>query len=236
MSNMVDLFCELVRIDSESGEEATLIAHLKKLFEKELQANCVIDDYGNLIAKVSAKGSKKTTPILLGAHADTVKPGNGVEPVVEDGVVRSAGETILGADDKAGIVEILEALRTAKKHPPVEVVITRNEEVGLLGAKNLDRSELKASMGFVLDGDDVDKVVILRGCRCRNYREGRARRNGTGKGNLCNPCCRQGNHKHARRPHRRGDHRQRGHHSRGDDSKRCAGESDTCSRMPQPQP
>jgi tripeptide aminopeptidase len=160
MSNMVDLFCELVRIDSESGEEATLIARLKKLFEKELQADCVVDDYGNLIAKVSAKGSKTTTPILLGAHADTVKPGKGVAPVVEDGVVHSAGETILGADDKAGIVEILEALRTAKKHPPVEVVITRNEEVGLLGAKSLDRSKLLAKMGFILDGEDLDKVVI----------------------------------------------------------------------------
>ena len=160
MSNMVGLLCELARIDSESAEEVTLIAHLKKLFENELQADCVVDDYDNLVAKVSAKGSKTTTPILLGAHADTVKPGKGVEPVVENSVVRSGGETILGADDKAGIVEILEALRTAKKHSPVEVVITRNEEVGLLGAKNLDRSRLQASMGFILDGEDLDKLVI----------------------------------------------------------------------------
>jgi len=160
MSNVLDLFCELVRIDSESGEEAALISHLRDLFEEGLRADCVVDDYGNLIARVPAKGSTKKTPILLGAHADTVKPGKRVEPVISDGVVRSSGETILGADDKAGIAEIYEALQTATKHPPVEIVITRGEEIGLLGAKKLDRSKLRAQMGFVLDGDELNEIVI----------------------------------------------------------------------------
>jgi tripeptide aminopeptidase len=160
MSDVLDLFCELARIDSESGEEATLIGHLRELFEEGLEADCVLDDYGNLIARVSAKGSTKETPILLCAHADTVKPGKGVEPVISDGVVRSSGETVLGADDKAGIAEIYEAVRSATKRPPVEIVITRGEETGLEGAKNLDRSKLRATMGFVLDGDELDEIVI----------------------------------------------------------------------------
>lgn len=160
MPDLVELFCKLVRIDSESGEEAVIIEHLKGLFERELGADCTLDDYGNLVARVEALNSQADTPILLGAHADTVKPGKGIEPVVEGGVIRSAGDTILGADDKAGIVEIFEAVRTADRRPPLEIVITREEETGLLGAKNLDRAKLRANMGFILDGDELDTVVI----------------------------------------------------------------------------
>jgi tripeptide aminopeptidase len=89
-----------------------------------------------------------------------VKPGQGIKPVVDDGIVHSAGDTILGADDKAGIAEILEAVSTATKRPPVEIVITRGEEVGLLGAKSLDISLVSAKMGFVVDGEDAATIVI----------------------------------------------------------------------------
>jgi len=160
MTDLVSLFCEFVRIDSESGEEAGFIDYLRELFGRELGASCVLDSYGNLIAHVPAKGSEKAEPILLGAHADTVKPGKGIKPVIEDGVIRSAGETILGADDKAGIAAILEAVRTAKRRPPVEIVITRGEEVGLLGSKNLDLTMVKSKKGFVVDGDELDTVII----------------------------------------------------------------------------
>ena len=58
-------------------------------------------------------GCEGVEPILLSCHGDTVKPGVGIEPVLVDGVIRSKGDTILGADDKAGIAEVLEALRVA---------------------------------------------------------------------------------------------------------------------------
>ncbi len=157
---LVDDFCAFVRIDSESGEEERFISYLEERFTRELQAECVRDSYGNLIARVPGDGSNKTEPILLGAHADTVKPGTGIEPVVEDGVIRSKGDTILGADDKAGIAEIFAAVRTASKRPPVEIVITRGEEIGLLGAKNLDTSLVRAKMGFIADSDVLDTVII----------------------------------------------------------------------------
>jgi len=157
---LIEAFCDMVRIDSESGEEVRFINYLKDLLEKELEARCELDAYGNLIAHVPAKGSEKTEPILLGAHADTVKPGKGIKPVIEDGVIRSAGETILGADDKAGIAAILEAVRTAKRRPPVEIVITRGEEVGLLGSKDLDLTMVKSKKGFIVDGDELDTVII----------------------------------------------------------------------------
>ena len=156
---MIKQFMEMVQIDSESGNEAQFIDYLKGEFEK-LDGIATIDSYGNLVAKFPSKNSNVTEPILLSCHADTVKPGVGIEPVLTDGVIRSKGETILGADDKAGIAEMLEALRTAEIRPPVEVAISRQEEVGLFGVKNLDYSLISARKGFLLDNDTLDTIVI----------------------------------------------------------------------------
>jgi tripeptide aminopeptidase len=158
--SMVDIFMELVRIDSESGQEEEVLKYLESFLTDELDAKCERDSYNNLIAKIPGKNSDKKEPILLSCHADTVKPGKGIEPVLESGIIRSKGETILGADDKAGITEVLEALRTAEKRPPVEFVISREEEIGLVGAKHLDTTKLSAKMGFLFDGDVLDKIVI----------------------------------------------------------------------------
>lgn len=156
---MVNQFMEMVKIDSESGNEANFIDYLKTEFEK-VGASAEKDDYGNLIAKLPAKNCDKTESILLSCHADTVKPGIGIEPVIKDGVIRSAGDTILAADDKAGIAELLEALRVSDIHPPVEIAISREEEVGLHGVKNLDFTKLKSTKGFLLDNDTLDTIVI----------------------------------------------------------------------------
>ncbi len=156
---MIKQFMEMVQIDSESGEEAAYIDYLLEEFKK-VGAAAQKDSYGNLIAKLPAKGCEGKDPVLLSCHADTVKPGKGIEPVLKDGVIRSAGDTILGADDKAGIAEMLEALRIAEIHPPVEIAISRQEEVGLLGVKNLDFSKLTAKKGFLLDNDEMETIVI----------------------------------------------------------------------------
>lgn len=156
----VQIFCELVKIDSESGNEDKIMEHLKESFTRELGAHCTSDAYGNLIARVAARGSKRSEPVLLGAHADTVKPGEGIEPTLKDGELRAASDTILGADDKAGIVEIFEGVRTAPLRPPVEIVITRNEEVGLLGAKHLDITLVNAKTGYVFDTSELDTVIL----------------------------------------------------------------------------
>ena len=110
---LIDIFFNMVRISSESGEEKEFVSYLKDLFTKELKAKCSIDNYGNLIVKIPAKNTTRTEPVLFGLHADTVKPGKNIEPILKDGIIRSKGETILGADDKAGIAELFEAIRTA---------------------------------------------------------------------------------------------------------------------------
>jgi tripeptide aminopeptidase len=156
---MIKQFMEMVQIDSESSNEANFINYLENEY-KELGAETFQDSYGNLIAKLPAKGCEGKDPILLSCHADTVKPGVGIEPVLENGIIRAKGETILGADDKAGIAEMLEALRIAKVHPPVEIAISREEEIGLFGVKNLDYSKLTAKKGFLLDNDTLDTIII----------------------------------------------------------------------------
>jgi tripeptide aminopeptidase len=157
---MVRQFMDMVRIDSESGNEARFMTYLLAEL-KALGGQAALDDYGNVIASFPAMGCEAVEPILLSCHGDTVKPGVGIEPVLgDDGVIRSKGDTILGADDKAGIAEVLEALRMAQVRPPVELAVSRQEEVGLLGVKALDFSRITARRGFLMDNDTLDTIVV----------------------------------------------------------------------------
>jgi len=160
MTSIVDLFQNMVQVDSESGNEAKFVQHLKGILERELGAECTLDAHGNLIATLPAKNSSVTEPVMLAAHADTVKPGVGIVPVIENGVIRSEGDTILGADDKAGLAAIIEAVRKADCHPPVEIVSTLGEETGLNGAKALDLNLVRSRRAFIVDGDRLDQVII----------------------------------------------------------------------------
>lgn len=157
---MVKNLCEMVSISSESGEEKEFIEFLKTKFQQEFNGRCQVDSYGNLICKIPPKNSPASEPLMLAAHADTVKPGKGVKPVVRNGVIYSSGDTVLGADCKGGIAEILEAVMSATKHPPLEIVITREEEIGFTGAKNLDYSLISAKRGVLVDMDALDAIVI----------------------------------------------------------------------------
>ncbi|WP_305044560.1 M20/M25/M40 family metallo-hydrolase [Geoalkalibacter sp.] len=122
---------------------------------------------GNLIAYFPAAG-RDTQPLMLSVHMDTVEPAAGVRPVLRDGVFTSAGDTVLGADDKAGIAEIIEALEVMRERDiprgPVEVVVTVCEEVGLLGAKHLDFSLIRSRRGLALDTSGVDLAIHRAPC------------------------------------------------------------------------
>lgn len=169
-------FSTLAAISSPSFHEGEISAYLHKRFEA-LGAEVEIDDAGdkingesgNLIARFVGTDPSRA-PLLLSAHMDTVSPAHGVEPVLRDGVFRSAGATILGADDKSGIAQIIEAIELLHEnnqfYPPLEVVISVCEEVGLLGAKHLDYSKLKAKRGLVLDTSGVG--LVARQAPCAN--------------------------------------------------------------------
>jgi tripeptide aminopeptidase len=157
---VLSTFLEAVRIDSPSGEEAQFGAwcadRLRSLgFTVRIDdtADAAGSDSGNLIAERA--GDVPGLTVVLSAHLDTVGPGRGIEPVVEEGVVRSVGQTVLGADDKAGVAAILEALQRAAdsgmRLAPVRVLLTTGEERGLQGAKALAPAECHGDLCLVLD-------------------------------------------------------------------------------------
>jgi tripeptide aminopeptidase len=97
---------------------------------------------------------------------DTVTPGNGIKPRLdEDGYIRSDGTTILGADDKAGLAAMFEAIRVLKEqqipHGEIQFVITVGEESGLIGARAMDGSKLRAKLGFALDSNgEIGDIAV----------------------------------------------------------------------------
>jgi len=148
---LVNSFCDLVRIDSPSDEEEEVAQHLMARLEKlGLQADR--DAHGNVIA--SEPGDN---PLLLSAHMDTVEPGRGIKPIIKGDRITSDGTTILGGDCKAGVAAVMEGLQSVledgRRHRPVQVVFTRGEEIGLVGAYNLDFSMIQATEAVVFDGN-----------------------------------------------------------------------------------
>jgi len=166
---LADLFKTLVQIDSVSKKEGAIAKTLQGIFES-LGAEVLIDkagskvggDPGNLIASLEGRKAD-VAPLLLNAHMDTVQPGEGVKVLFSDGIFASDGSTVLGADDKSALAVIIEAIRILQEnrlqYGPLEVVITICEEVGLLGAKNLDYSMIKARYGYSLDATDTEGIV-----------------------------------------------------------------------------
>lgn len=168
---IVEEFLELVQVDSVSGRERKMADLLKEKLARlglevreDAAGQAVGSDTGNIIGRLPGCG--RGPALLLCAHMDTVEPGLGVKPRLEDGVIRSSGDTVLGADDKAGVAAILEVLRVVREqrfeHGGLEVVFTIWEEGGLYGAKNLDYSLITAKTGFVLDSDGPPGTIITR--------------------------------------------------------------------------
>ena len=160
-----NLLIELIKIDSLSRKEYDVAMRLKREME-DLGAQVSIDDagervggnVGNLIAHFTGT-APEAMPILLSAHMDTVVPGEGIVPILEGDILRTDGRTVLGGDDKSGVAIICEVLRVIKENrfpcSDVDVVFTICEEAGLIGAKCLDVSRLRARTGLVLDSDSV---------------------------------------------------------------------------------
>lgn len=117
---------------------------------------------GNLYCTLPATGPGE--PLLLSAHMDTVVPGTGVRPVLEGGVIRSQGDTVLGSDDKSGIAAIVEALRTAVEenlpHPELQLVFTVCEELDLGGSRSLEYDRITPRRAVVLDSDGDAGTII----------------------------------------------------------------------------
>jgi len=159
---VLDLFLELAALASPPGKERMVAdrvtAELRALGldVHEDDAGTRIDsNAGNLFCRLPGRADGGTA-IFLCAHLDTVPPLGPLQPVVgEDGIVRNAGGTILGADNKSAVVAMIEAARRIveerRPHTGIELLFTPKEEVGLLGAGAFDHTRLEAGLGFVFD-------------------------------------------------------------------------------------
>ncbi|HXZ56556.1 MAG TPA: M20/M25/M40 family metallo-hydrolase [Gaiellaceae bacterium] len=169
--DVLSLFLELAALPSPPGEERAVADRvLEYLGSLGLEADeddagpRIGSQIGNLLCRVEGSGSG--TPLFFCAHLDTVPLDGAIEPVVgEDGFVRNAGGTILGADNKAAVAAMLEALARLREerrpHPGLELLFTPMEEVGLRGAAAFDKQRLEARVGFVYDhAGPVGEVIV----------------------------------------------------------------------------
>jgi tripeptide aminopeptidase len=163
-----ETFVRLCEIRSPTGEERevadTIAAELRALgleVSEDDAAGPAEAGAGNLVARLPGASEEW---VMFCAHIDTVPHNGQIEVIESDGVFRSAGETILGADNKAAVAVFMELVaRHAAEPPPVgiELVLTVAEEQGLRGAKSFDVLTLRSECGFVLDHASAIGEVIV---------------------------------------------------------------------------
>ena len=163
-------FLELCSVPSVSGDERRIADLVTAKLQQagfsvyEDGAGRVIPaGAGNIIALLP--GSPEIAPVIFSAHMDSVESTADLKPVIEDGVIKSDGSTILGADDKTGIAVALEGIRSylesGMPHGDIQCVFTVSEEVGLCGSVNLDTSRIVPGNMYVLDsGSPVCSMVV----------------------------------------------------------------------------
>ena len=232
---LLDRFVGLCEIPSPTGDERAVAdavaAELRDLgvdFAEDGPAGPARANAGNLIARIPGRGDGW---VMFCAHLDTVPHDAPVEVDLSDGVYRSRGETILGADNKAAVTVLVElAARHAPSPPPVglELVFTVAEEDGLRGAKALDLDSLRSPYGFVLDhASPIGEIVVAAPTYERLAARLRGRRGPRGdpaRGRPQRDRCGGGRDRgdEARTP-RRGDDGQRRHDRGRDRDQRRAG-------------
>ncbi len=125
MTKTIDLFLQLVQIDSPSGCEKNMSLFLQSWLKKN-KFSYKIDRVGN----VYAHNKIKDQSLLLCVHMDTVQPGENIKPIIKNGLIKSSEDTILGADNKAAVAAILSVFEKIKLNRPIELIFSVKEEAG----------------------------------------------------------------------------------------------------------
>lgn len=170
---LLNSFLEMAKVNAPGQNEKAMADYLIPILEelgfsykfdrahKEFNGNC-----GNLIAYWEGT-NPDIEPFFFSAHLDTVLPTKGLKPVIKDDVIYSDGTTILGADDRSAIAAYLEGIRVIQENNietgPIELILTVNEQAGLVGAKHLDYSLVKSKEGYVFDSTGDVGMIITQG-------------------------------------------------------------------------
>jgi putative aminopeptidase FrvX len=163
---LIKNFVELASIYGPSGEEELVGQELIKRTQ-ELGATTKMTDDGSVIATIKATPGFEDAPtVLLSAHQDTVEPTSADSIRVTEYKIHTDGSHILGADDRAGIAQILEGIQSVQEqgqaHPELKLVFPVDEERGLRGAARLHPDEIstRPTLGFVVDALDVNTLHL----------------------------------------------------------------------------
>lgn len=157
-------FATLCAIPRPSLHEAALRDHLIE-WATARGIESVVDAAGNLILKKPASPGCESMPgVILQGHLDMVCQANAgtqhdferdpINAVVRDGWV-VAENTTLGADNGIGVALALAALEEpGLRHPPLEVLLTVNEETGMDGVRELAPGTLRGKTLINLDTEE----------------------------------------------------------------------------------
>ena len=162
---LLQTFLTLLKINSYYPDEEEVMQVLRAKLTR-VGMTFSEDQARNLLGTWAGTGNMiETEPVLLCAHVDTVRPTIGMEPIVRDGRVWSDGSSVLGADDKAAVAAIVEAIESiadqAVDHPPVEVLFTVGEDIGHIGSKAFDVATVQSKLAFIPDsGGPVGQIII----------------------------------------------------------------------------
>lgn len=167
------VFCffeELSRIPRGSGNTDGICDYLSD-FAAKRHLYCKRDDANNvLITKEASVGCEHAAPVILQGHSDMVaeKTAASTHDFTTDpldlfvaGPEIGAKDTTLGGDDGIALAYMLAILDDdTLVHPPLECVITSDEEIGLLGAVAFDTSQLSGKRMINLDSEDEGIVTV----------------------------------------------------------------------------
>lgn len=129
------------------------------------------DNADNVIVyKPATKGFESADPVILQGHLDivcqkTAERGidfenDGLDIYIEGDYVKARG-TSLGADNGIAVAMMLSILDSSDiAHPPIEAVFTTDEEIGMIGATQLDMSKLSGKRMINLDSEEDDTVTV----------------------------------------------------------------------------
>lgn len=168
---ILDAFVELLQIPSFSQYERDVASYIKHRCH-ELHIDVMEDqtthttgsNVGNLLCHIPGN-SPHIQPIFFTAHMDTIEK-NSVTPIIESGYVKTNGTTALGADDKVGIIALLEAVHylktTNQAHGDIQLIFTVCEEQGLVGAKSFNKHLITGNFGYTVDADEPVGTLVTK--------------------------------------------------------------------------
>ncbi len=166
-----DFFQEICNIPHGSGNEKELSDYLVK-FAKDRGLKVNQDDFLNVIIyKNATNGTGSKEPVILQSHMDMVCEKNVdvdfdflTEPIrtIIDGDFVKADRTTLGADNGIGLAISLAILDSDIPHPPLEVLVTTDEETGMDGAKGVNKELLSGKT--IINLDNEEDTVFLTSC------------------------------------------------------------------------